>query len=118
MPDGLREADDIAANSRPRGIRDSHLRRSALIYVRQSSEAQVKDHPGSAAFQRDLEQIPLSWGWPKQHIRLIEADQGLSAKPGTTRSGFKEMLQLINAGRVGIIIVRELSRLSRSPVEA
>src|SRR5947207_7298226 len=99
--------------ARPDKIQPFHLERDALVYMRQSSEAQVRQHPGSALSQMDLLALPRRWGWSDGQIRLIDQDQGASAKEGSERDAILEVLELIKKGRVGIVFVRDLSRLSR-----
>ena len=55
-------------------VRPEHLDRPALIYVRQSSPIQVRDHTFSAARQYDLAQYAEQLGWPKQRIQVIDQD--------------------------------------------
>src|SRR5206468_2409478 len=102
---------------RPAKIRPHHLRRDAIIYLRQSSEAQVREHIGSAISQRNLTELPRRWGWPENQIHIIDADQGQSAKGSVRRTGFEDLVARINAGTVGIVVVRDLHRLSRTPDE-
>jgi DNA invertase Pin-like site-specific DNA recombinase len=103
--------------SRPARVRLHHLKRDAIVYVRQSSEVQVQQHVGSAAAQRDLAELPRKWGWAPDQIHIIDSDQGMSAKGNARRSGFEELLARIKADTVGIVIVRDLARLSRTPEE-
>src|SRR2546425_915201 len=59
-------------------VRSEHLDRQALIYVRQSTPMQVRDHTASAARQYDLAQYAEQLGWLKERIQVIDQDQGLS----------------------------------------
>src|SRR5437667_12858756 len=103
--------------SRPARIRLHHLKRDAFVYLRQSSDLQAQQHIGSAAAQRDLAELARQWGWAPDQIHVIDSDQGTSAKGHIRRSGFEELLDRIRARTVGIVIVRDLSRLSRTPDE-
>ena len=50
-----------------------------------------------------------------RHIEVIDRDLGLSAASGApAREGFKELLASIALGEVGLVLSRELSRLSRT----
>ena len=69
-------------------VRPEHLDRPALIYVRQSSPTQVRDHTASTARQYDLAQYAEQLGWPKQRIQVIDQDQGLSGTSALGRDGF------------------------------
>src|SRR5947208_1825964 len=104
--------------SRPAKVRPHHLRRDALIYVRQSSDMQRREHAGSDAAQRDLTDLPRRWEWAEHQIHIIDSDQGISAKGDVRRSGFEHLLARVTAGTVGIVVVRDLTRLSRTPHEA
>src|SRR5437667_451293 len=57
-------------NSRPSQITESHLRRGALVYVRQSTTYQVETMVGSAAVQRDLRELLAAWGWMAEQIEV------------------------------------------------
>jgi DNA invertase Pin-like site-specific DNA recombinase len=101
---------------RPGEIKDFHLARKALIYVRQSSESQVRDNQGSAEYQRGLAELAASWGWPRSQIDIIEDDQALTATAAEHRRGLQRMIALIRADEVGAVFVGDDSRLSRAAV--
>lgn len=102
------------AEDRPARITTSHLRKLAIVYVRQSSPGQVRDHIGSAAAQRELAEVPRRWGWPEDQIKIIDADQGVTAGSPSKRSGFQQMLDLVSGGLVGLVVVRNVDRLTRN----
>jgi hypothetical protein len=91
----------------PSQIRAVHLAKLAIVYVRQSSPDQVREHTGSTAAQRALADLPRSWGWPESRILLIDEDLGLSGTSSSQRAGFLHVLDLIDRGEVGIVLVRE-----------
>ena len=66
-------------------VRPEHLDRPALIYVRQSSPMQVRDHTTSAARQYDLAHYAEQLGWPQPRIQVIDQDQGLSGASAVGR---------------------------------
>lgn len=103
---------------RPDKIRPAHLQRLALVYIRQSSMEQVQQNIGSTHAQRDLAELPRSWGWTDSRIQTIDDDLGLSGTSAAGRSGFQRMLALINQGEVGLVVVRDYARLSREPMDA
>ena len=104
---------------RPHLITDRHLRRQAVVYVRQSSPGQVRDHEGSTGAQRDLVELPRRWGWPEHNISIIESDLGVSAtNPTVRRDGFQELLTLVSEGKVGLVVIRDVSRLARRMIDA
>jgi DNA invertase Pin-like site-specific DNA recombinase len=91
-------------------IESSHLRRRALIYIRQSSMTQVRNNLESQKLQYDLEKRARALGWKEPAI--VDEDLGKSASvPG--RSGFQFLLEEVCAGGVGAIFAIEASRLSR-----
>ena len=99
---------------RPAKIRPGHLARAAVIYVRQSTYAQVRDHTESTARQYGLAGEAVRLGWPSQLVEVIDADLGLSGSTTTSREGFKALVARVCLGEIGAIFGLEVSRLSRS----
>ena len=99
---------------RPVKIRPAHLGRVAVIYVRQSTMAQVRDHTESTARQYGLAGKAVRLGWPEQLVEVIDADLGLSGSTATGREGFKALVARVCLGEIGAIFGLEVSRLSRS----
>jgi DNA invertase Pin-like site-specific DNA recombinase len=95
-------------------IRPEHLDRRALIYVRQSTPMQVRDHIASTARQYDLARCADRFGWPKQHIQVIDQDQGHSGASAIGRDGFQYLMAEVCLGHVGAVLSLEASRLARS----
>ena len=95
-------------------IRPDHLDRQALIYVRQSSPMQVRDHTASTARQYDLAQTADRLGWPQERIRVIDQDQGHSGVSALGRDGFQHLMAEVGLGRAGAVLSLEASRLARS----
>ena len=98
-------------------IRPDHLQRWAVVYVRQSTPDQVRNHRESARVQRGLERRAQDLGWPKTRVRVLDGDQGESAALADHRSGFRDLLVRVKAGEVGIIFATEVSRLARNNVD-
>jgi DNA invertase Pin-like site-specific DNA recombinase len=94
-------------------IKPSHLARTAVIYVRQSTLAQVERNTESTRRQYDLTGRAAGLGWPHSAIRLIDADQGVSGSVTGRRGGFENLVAEVALGQVGIIIALEVSRLAR-----
>src|SRR5271165_2738428 len=65
----------------------AHLRRTAVIYVRQSSLAQVDRNKESTARQYDLAARAQALGWPSGAVRVIDDDLGVSGASTAGRSG-------------------------------
>ena len=95
-------------------ITEYHLQRLAYVYVRQSSPQQVLHNRESQINQYQLVQRAEKLGWKQKRIRVIDADQGISARESESRNGFKELVAEVSLGHVGIIFGYEVSRLARN----
>jgi DNA invertase Pin-like site-specific DNA recombinase len=95
-------------------IRDEHLRRMAIVYVRQSTQQQVLEHRESTARQYALADRAVALGWPTAAVEVIDEDQGHSGSSAEGRSGFQRLLAEVSSDRVGLILGLEMSRLTRS----
>ena len=80
-------------------ITSSHRERTALIYLRQSSMAQVRQHTESTRSQYGLADTAAALGWPSTSIEVIDADLGISGKWGVAREGFTELVTRVCTGR-------------------
>jgi DNA invertase Pin-like site-specific DNA recombinase len=94
-------------------ITASHLSRAAVIYVRQSTLAQVERNTESTARQYDLASRAGQLGWPREAIRVVDGDLGVSGSVTGQRAGFEGMVAEVALGQVGIILALEASRLAR-----
>jgi len=94
-----------------------HLDRLALIYVRQSTLMQVREHTESTARQYALAEEAARLGWPASAIIIIDADLGLSGRSAAGRTGFKELVSRVCVGEVGAIFGLEISRFARSSAD-
>lgn len=95
-------------------IRDVHLNRLAMVYVRQSTPQQVLENRESRERQYALAQFAERLGWPAERIVVIDEDQGQSGKTAAERSGFQRLMTEVSLNHVGLVLGLELSRLSRS----
>lgn len=95
----------------------SHLDRAAVIYLRQSTLMQVREHGESTARQYGLAGDAARLGWLPARIEVIDCDLGLSGRTATHREGFRELLGRVCAGEVGAIFGLEISRLARSSAD-
>jgi DNA invertase Pin-like site-specific DNA recombinase len=95
-------------------ITSAHLDRTALIYLRQSTLMQVREHAESTARQYGLAGQAARLGWAPGRIEVIDCDLGLSGRTATHRAGFRELLGRVCAGEVGAVFGLEISRLARS----
>jgi DNA invertase Pin-like site-specific DNA recombinase len=98
-------------------IRTDHLRRQAVVYVRQSTMQQVRGHRESTVRQYALADRAKALGWPAAAVQTIDEDQGRSGARADHRDGFKKLLAEIGAGQVGVVLALEASRLARSSVD-
>lgn len=94
-------------------IQPAHLARQALVYVRQSTTRQLALHQESTRRQYQLTETARRFGWPEPRIQVIDEDLGLSGASSTQRTGFQRLVATISLGEVGIVLVTEVSRLSR-----
>jgi DNA invertase Pin-like site-specific DNA recombinase len=94
-------------------ITSSHLSRAAVIYVRQSTLLQVERNRESTARQYDLVHRAQQLGWPREAIRVVDGDLGISGSVTGQRAGFEGMVAEVALGQVGIILALEVSRLAR-----
>jgi DNA invertase Pin-like site-specific DNA recombinase len=92
----------------------AHLRRTAIVYVRQSSAAQLERNRESTDRQYALADRAVALGWNREQVRIIDADLGVSGASTTGRSGFGELTEAVALGNVGIVLAIEVSRLARN----
>jgi DNA invertase Pin-like site-specific DNA recombinase len=100
--------------SRAAKVRDHHLTRKAIVYIRQSSPQQVAEHKESAARQYALADLAVALGWPRDRVDIVDADQGRSGQTTEGRLGFQYILAELGLDHVGIVLGLEASRLARS----
>ncbi len=95
-------------------VRDHHLQRKAIVYVRQSSPQQVLEHKESTARQYALVDVAVALGWARDRIEVVDADQGRSGQTVEGRLGFQHILAELSLDQVGIVLGLDASRLARS----
>ena len=95
-------------------VQPEHLRRAALLYVRQSTMRQVQENQESAKRQYALRERALALGWAAEQIVVIDCDQGLSAGGAVEREGFQKLVTEVSMNRAGIVMGLEVSRLARN----
>ena len=98
-------------------ITASHLARHAVVYLRQSSAAQVEYNRESTERQYALASKARELGWPAERIVVIDEDLGLSGGGTVTRSGFARLTAEVALARVGLVLGLEVSRLARNNAE-
>ena len=95
-------------------ITSHHRERLALVYLRQSSMAQVRQHTESTMRQYGLVEEATRLGWAPADVLVIDTDLGISGRWGVAREGFTELVTRVCRGDVGAIFGIEISRLARS----
>ncbi len=94
-------------------VGSQHLARKAVVYLRQSSEGQVKHHKESQDLQYALASRARALGF--RDVEVIDSDLGSSASAGARpREGFERQLASMALNEVGLVLSRDVSRLSRS----
>jgi DNA invertase Pin-like site-specific DNA recombinase len=95
-------------------LRNEHLIRPALVYVRQSSLMQVRDNTASTTRQYQLAKRAQDLGWPEHLVVVLDQDQGRSGASSIGRDGFEYLIAEVGLGRAGAVLCFEASRLARS----
>ena len=95
-------------------ITTAHLRRSAFVYVRQSTGAQVEFNRESTQRQYGLVDHAMELGWRRDQIQVVDDDLGVSGSGLAKRSGFADMTAQVALGHTGIVLGLEVSRLARN----
>jgi excisionase family DNA binding protein len=98
-------------------IGERHRRRRAVVYVRQSTLAQVERNVESAARQYALVERAVELGWPREAVCVVDEDTGRSGASAEGRLGFKELVAEVGLGQVGLVLALEVSRLARSSAD-
>ena len=71
-------------------IKPEHLARKAIVYLRQSSEKQVRQNKESQRLQLDLAERMRALGW--KEVEIISGDLGSSAAIASARREGFELL--------------------------
>ena len=94
-------------------LHETHHRRLAYVYIRQSSVHQVEHHTESQRRQRELVERAVVLGWSNEQVKLIDEDLGRSGSRSQRRTGFDALLADVAMGLVGIVLALDVSRISR-----
>jgi excisionase family DNA binding protein len=92
-------------------ISTDHLSRTAYVYVRQSTMAQVQHNLESQRRQYGLRERARLLGW--HDVTIVDDDLGRSGS-GVARPGFDRLLTAVGRGEVGAVFAIEASRLARN----
>ena len=95
-------------------VQPHHLRRKAVIYIRQSTGHQVLTNIESRQLQHAMREHAHHLGWPDERIEVVETDMGRTAQSTARRDGYKALLAEVALGQVGMVLSYESTRLSRN----
>src|SRR3954464_9233500 len=93
-------------------ISADHLKRRAIIYIRQSSPGQVIHNQESQRRQYGLADHARQLGF--HQVEIIDEDLGRSGSGQVERPGFQHLVAAVCTGQVGAVLCIEASRLSRN----
>ena len=93
-------------------ITPEHLGRAAVVYVRQSTMAQVTGNLESQRRQYELAAAAKVAGFAS--VTVIDDDLGRSGSGSVERPGFERLVALVCSGGVGAVYCIEASRLARN----
>jgi DNA invertase Pin-like site-specific DNA recombinase len=91
---------------------ESVVHRRAVVYVRQSTGAQVQDNLESQRRQYELAELAREYGF--REVVTIDHDLGRSASGLVARPGFEALVAQLCQGLVGAVFCLEASRLQWS----
>src|SRR5260370_11539397 len=94
-------------------ITPGHLKKTAYLYIRQSTLRQVIENTESTQRQYALRQRAIVLGWPSEHIEVIDCDQGQSGASTAEREGFQKLVTEVSLGKAGILVGLGRTRLAR-----
>ena len=93
-------------------ITSDHLARAAVVYVRQSTMAQVVGNLESQRRKYELAGTAKAAGFAS--VTVIDDDLGRSGSGRTERPGFERLVALVCSGDIGAVYCIEASRLARN----
>jgi len=93
-------------------ITPDHLGRAAVVYVRQSTMAQVTGNLESQRRQYDLAGTAEAAGF--RSVSVIDDDLGRLGSGSMERPGFERLVAMVCSGEVGAVYCIEASRLARN----
>jgi DNA invertase Pin-like site-specific DNA recombinase len=107
-------AEGVLATGPSSKIGPRHRDRLAVVYIRQSTAAQVLHHQESTRLQYGLKERAIQFGWPSERIMVIDEDLGRTGTSAEGRTGFQRLVAEVGMDHVGMIFGMEISRLARS----
>lgn len=95
-------------------VTSAHLARRAVVYIRQSTPAQVVSNQESLRLQYALTGRARDLGWHAADVDVIDADLGQSGASLLGRDGFKDLAARVGLGEIGIVLSIDVTRLARN----
>lgn len=93
-------------------VKTHHLKRKAVLYIRQSTQHQLRHNLESRRLQYAMQDRLQTLGWTQ--VDVIDEDLGRSAGGTSERTGFQRMVAEVGLGKVGAVAAREVSRFARN----
>lgn len=93
-------------------VTTEHLQRKAIVYVRQSTQDQVRNNRESQRLQYALVDKAREMGFTD--VEVIDEDLGRSGRSSFERTGFLRLVADVSMKRVGAVLSLEASRLARN----
>ncbi len=106
--------DTKPTNFRHPKVTAEHHELAAVVYVRQSTGAQLREHQESTARQYAMKDRVVALGWSASSVIVIDDDLGISGSGNANREGFRRLLKLVTDQKVGLVAGLEMSRLARN----
>jgi DNA invertase Pin-like site-specific DNA recombinase len=95
-------------------VQACHLKRQAVVYVRQSSPHQALTNQESLRLQCALRERAAELGWLSEDVRVVDSDVGRTASTAKGRRGFQQLVADVTLGKVGMILAYDATRLARN----
>ena len=95
-------------------LHDHHVRRLASVSVRQSPPHPILEHVASTARHYACVDRAVAWGWARERVVVMDADQGHSGQRLVTRVGVPRVVAEVRLAHVGLIVGLERRRLARA----
>ena len=91
-----------------------HLCHDAYVYIRQATLSQQVVNDDIIQCQYALREKAIALGWAAERVSVIDCDLGQSGANIRDREGLQHLLDAVSKGSVGILMVLDVSRLSRN----
>lgn len=95
-------------------IQPHHLKRQAIIYVRQSTPQQAVQNKESLALQYALRERAIELGWIADRVIVIDSDLGMTGSTSHGRKGFQDLVSRVSLDQAGAVFAFDVTRLARN----